>query len=321
VGASEIRIVVAGDGFKALREHLTRALPGIVLNAIEPQILRRDGACASVLIPTMSRIDGEMMDRITGLRLIQQWGAGLEGVDLAAAQQRGIAVANVPSAGTGNAVSVAEWCVMAAIALSRRLPELDKTIRQGSAWGGPMGRGLRGRTAGILGLGGIGRELAVRLKSFGMRLVGLKREAEAAIAARLGLDWLGGESDLQEFLEQTDYLFLCLHLNSRTRGFIGERELASLPAGACIINGARGALIDEEALVKALVSGHLSGAALDVFAQEPLDPNSRLLQIPSVIATPHIAGVTDISYSDIARLVAENVTRLLSGAVLANRVV
>jgi phosphoglycerate dehydrogenase-like enzyme len=321
VGASEIRIVVAGDGFKALREHLTRALPGIVLNAIEPQILRRDGACASVLIPTMSRIDGEMMDRITGLRLIQQWGAGLEGVDLAAAQQRGIAVANVPSAGTGNAVSVAEWCVMAAIALSRGLPELDKTIRQGSAWGGPMGRGLRGRTAGILGLGGIGQELALRLKPFAMRLVGLKREADAAIAARFGLDWLGGESDLQEFLEQTDYLFLCLHLNSRTRGFIGEREIASLPAGACIINGARGALIDEEALVKALVSGHLSGAALDVFAQEPLDPNSRLLQIPSVIATPHIAGVTDISYSDIARLVAENVTRLLSGAELANRVV
>jgi phosphoglycerate dehydrogenase-like enzyme len=319
--ASEIRIVVAGSGFTALREHLTRELPGVVLNAVEPDVLRRDGACASVLIPTMSRIDGETMDRVTGLRLIQQWGAGLEGVDLAAAQQRGIAVANVPSAGTGNAVSVAEWCVMAAIALSRRLPDLDRTIRQGSHWGGPMGRGLRGRTAGILGLGGIGQELAPRLRPFGMRLAGLKREPDAALAARLGLDWLGGENDLHEFLQRTDYLFLCLHLNRRTRGLIGQREIASLPAGACIINPARGALIDEEALIDALVSNHLSGAALDVFTREPLPPNSRILQIPSVIATPHIAGVTDISYRDIARAVADNAMRLMSGAELTNRVV
>ena len=115
-----------------------------------------------MLIPAMARIDGQIMDRIAGLRLIQQWGAGLEGVDLGAAAERQIAVANVPSAGTGNAESVAEWCVMAAIALSRRLPELEKNIRQGGAWGGPIGRGLRGRTAGILGLGrhrtGIGGE-------------------------------------------------------------------------------------------------------------------------------------------------------------------
>ena len=105
---SEIGVVVAGAGFAALREHLCRALPGIALAAIEPDILRREGAHTAVLIPAMARIDSELMNRITGLRLIQQWGAGLEGVDLAAAAERGIAVANVPSAGTGNAASVAE---------------------------------------------------------------------------------------------------------------------------------------------------------------------------------------------------------------------
>src|ERR1700757_3391586 len=97
-----IRVVVAGAGFAALREHLGLALPRVVTQAVEADILRRDGSEASVLIPTMSRIDAEMMDRVAALRLIQQWGAGLEGVDLAAAAERGIAVANVPSAGTGN---------------------------------------------------------------------------------------------------------------------------------------------------------------------------------------------------------------------------
>ena len=133
------RVVVAGTGFAALREHLGRVLPGVSVDVIEPDALRRDGIEASVLIPAMARIDGQTMDRITGLRLIQQWGAGLEGVDLEAAAARHIAVANVPSAGTGNAESVAEWCVMAAIALSRRLPELERNIRQGKAWGGPIG--------------------------------------------------------------------------------------------------------------------------------------------------------------------------------------
>ena len=205
----EARIVVAGAGFAALREHLGRALPEVHIEAIEPGILRRDGAEASVLIPAMARIDGHIMDRITGLHLIQQWGVGLEGVDLNAAGERRIAVANVPSAGTGNAESVAEWCVMAAIALSRRLPELEKNIRQGAAWGGttwggPIGRSLRGRTAGILGLGGIGQALAIRLKPFGMHLIALTRHADPALSERLGLDWVGGEADLKPFLERSE---------------------------------------------------------------------------------------------------------------------
>jgi len=312
---------VAGTGFAALREHLGRVLRGVPIEAIEPDVLRRDGAEASVLIPAMARIDGQIMDRVTGLRLIQQWGAGLEGVDLSAAAERHIAVANVPSGGTGNAESVAEWCVMAAIALSRRLPELEKNIRQGGTWGGPIGRGLGGRTAGILGLGGIGQALAMRLNPFGMHLAGLKRQADPALAERLGLEWVGGEENLDSFLERSEYLFLCLPLSPRTRHILGEREIALLPSGACVINPARGGLIAEDALVNALHSGHLSGAALDVFAEEPLDPHSRLLTTPGVIATPHIAGVTDVSYRDIARHVAENITRLWSGAQLENRVI
>jgi phosphoglycerate dehydrogenase-like enzyme len=315
------RVVVAGKGFAALREYLARALPGVLTEPIEPDVLRRDGVEASVLIPAMARIDGQMMDRITGLRLIQQWGAGLEGVDLSAAAERRIAVANVPSAGTGNAEAVAEWCVMAAIALSRQLPELEQSIRQGGSWGGPIGRGLSGRTAGILGLGGIGQALAMRLKPFGMHLAGLSRRADPALAERLGLDWTGGRENLKAFLERSECLFLCLPLSPQTRNFIGEREIELLPSGAYVINPARGGLISEDALVKALLRGHLSGAALDVFAEEPLDPHSRLLTTPGVLATPHIAGVTDVSYRDIARHVADNITRLWSDSLLENRVI
>jgi len=319
--SEHIRVVVAGAGFAALRDHLGLALPGVVTQAVEADILRRNGSEASVLIPTMSRIDAEIMDRVAGLRLIQQWGAGLEGVDLTAAAERGISVANVPSAGTGNAASVAEWCIMAAIALSRRLPELEENIRQGGLWGGPIGRGLTGRTAGILGLGGIGQAVAVRLKPFGMRLIGLSRRPNAIVADQLGLEWIGGEGDLAEFLGQSEYLFLCVPLRPSTQGMIGAREVALLPLGACIVNAARGGLIDAEALIDGLGSGHLWGAALDVFTIEPLDTRSALLNTRGLIATPHIAGVTDVSYRDIARRVADNILRLHSNSPLENRVV
>ena len=167
-------IVLAGTGFRAVETFLIEALPAARFEMIEASVLRTAGANAGVLIPAMARIDGELMDRVSGLRMIHQWGAGLEGVDIAAATARRIAVANVPSTG-GNADSVAEWCVMAVIALSRRLPLAIDTIRNGTAWGTPMGRALIGRTAGIVGLGGIGQALAARLKPFGMQLIAIKQ--------------------------------------------------------------------------------------------------------------------------------------------------
>ena len=307
------RIVVAGTGFTAVRQFMAEALPQVQLDMIDVANLRAEGHAADVLLPAMSRIDGALMDRIAGLRLIQQWGAGLEGVDIAAASERNIAVANVPTAGTGNAESVAEWCVMAAIAVSRRLPVAQRSIRAGGTWGTPLGRALLGRTAGIVGLGGIGQALAARLRPFGMRLIGLQRRPAPALAERLGLEWVGGRERLPELLRRSDYLFLCVPLNEQTRQIIDEAALALLPARACIINAARGGLLSHQALLRALAEGRLTGAGLDVFEQEPLDPASPLLGRPDVVATAHIAGVTDVSYRGIARGVAENIVRILAG--------
>lgn len=304
-------VVVAGTGFTAVRQHMLEVMPDVHFDMIDVATLRRDGCAADVLIPAMSRIDGSLMDHIGGLRLIQQWGAGLEGVDIPAATARKIAVANVPSAGTGNAESVAEWCVMAAIAVSRQLPLTEQTIRGGKVWGGPMGRALMGRTAGIVGMGGIGQALAQRLRPFGIRMIGIKRNPEPGLAERLGMEWIAGPERLPELLRQSDYLFLCVPLREETRTLINEAALAMLPPQACIINAARGGLMDQAALLRALESGRLIGAGLDVFEQEPLDPSSPLLKRTDVIATEHIAGVTDVSYRGIAERVAANVRRVM----------
>ena len=304
---------MAGTGFAAVRQFLIDALPNAQFDQIEVATLRAKGHAADVMLPAMSRVDGALMDRIQGLRLIQQWGAGLEGVDIAAATERKIAVANVPTPGTGNAESVAEWCVMAAIAISRRLPLAQETIRTGGTWGTPLGRALMGRTAGIVGLGGIGQALAARLRPFGMRLIGLQRRPEHALAERLGMEWVGGPERLSELLRRSDYLFLCVPLSEQTRQIIDEAALAMLPPQACIINAARGGLLSTQAMLRALAEGRLIGAGLDVFEQEPLDPASPLLGRPDVIATSHIAGVTDVSYRGIARGVVANIVRILAG--------
>jgi len=310
-------IVLAGTGFRAVQDFIHEAIPGVRFSMIDPSLLRTAGCEAEVLIPAMAQVDAVMMDRLGGLRLIHQWGAGLEGVDVAAATARQILVANVPSTG-GNADSVAEWCVMAAIALSRRLPSALQIIRDGAGWGAPVGRALAGRTAGIIGLGGIGQALAIRLRPFGMRIIGIKRRPDAALAHRLGLEWVGGLERLPELLRQSHYLFLCVPLNDQTRGLIDESAFARMLPEACVVNAARGGLIEHQALLRALSEGRLMGAGLDVFEQEPLDPSSPLLARTDVLATAHIAGVTDASYRSIAHALADNVRRLEAGEALKN---
>jgi phosphoglycerate dehydrogenase-like enzyme len=313
-----IRVAVAGTAFPAIREHLEALLPEAVVETVEVGGLRPGGCAAEMLIPAMSRIDSGVMDAVRGLRLIHQWGAGLDGVDIPAATARGILVANVPAGGGANAESVAEWCVMAAIAVNRRLPVLGEVVRTGSGWGGPMGHALLGRTAGIVGLGGIGQALASRLGPFGMRVIGVRRRPDPELAARLGLDWAGGMEDLPELLCRSDCLFVCLPLNDATRGLIDAAALELLPDGACVVNASRGAVVDQAALLAVLERGRLTGAALDVFAEEPLPAGSALAARPDVVATPHIAGVTDVSYGGIARVVLANLERLHRGEPLEN---
>jgi phosphoglycerate dehydrogenase-like enzyme len=307
---------VAGAGYTAIGDHLRQVLPEAEIELVTSHSLRERERFATVLIPRHEQHRRHRDGQLCGPSAHPAVGAGLEGVDIDAATARGIAVANVTTAGMGNAELIAEWCVMAAIAAGRRLPQLEQVIRDGSRWGGPIGRALWGKTAGVVGLGGVGQAVVQRLMPFGMEVVAVTRRPDPRAAARLGLAWLGSLADLPVLLSRSDFLFLCLPLNEQTRGIIDAHALALLPEQACVINAGRGGLVDHEALTDALACGRLSGAGLDVFHQEPLDPRSPLLSRSDIVATPHIAGVTDAAYEGVALRVADNIGRLLASTTL-----
>jgi len=177
----------------------------------------------------------------------------LDGVDITAATVHQVAVANVPTVGSGNAESVAEWYVMAALALSRKTCEIRSQVSKGHPWGTPLGQALYGRTAGLVGFGGIGKALAIRLRSFQMKTIVIKKHPDKITEQDLGVEWIGSMKDLPQLLKRADYLFLCVPLNSETRNMIDEREFSLLPKGAFILNAARGPIINKNALIKALI--------------------------------------------------------------------
>lgn len=309
-------IVFLGETFSAAREVLRELLPDDDIRACAPGAL--PPAPVDVVVPAMGRVDAELMDAARP-RLIQQFGAGLEGVDLDAARERGIPVANVPAAGTGNAGSVAELVVLHLLALSRRLDEAREAVRTGAV-GEPIGRSLAGSTATVLGLGAIGREVAARLRPFGTRLIGVGRRAKSELDAEVAalLDAYHPFDQLTSALAQSDLLVLCTPLTEQTRGLVGAAELAALRPDALLVNVGRGPLVDHDALVDALRRGQLAGAGLDVFWQEPIDPADPVLRY-NVLATAHIGGVTVQAYDSTGRQFAANVERLRNGEPLQNR--
>jgi phosphoglycerate dehydrogenase-like enzyme len=273
---------------------------------------------ADVVVPLMSRIDAALMDA-GNFRLVQQWGAGLEGVDGEAARERGIRVANVPASGN-NADSVAEHIVLLTIALLRDLPKCQSHVSAGLL-GIPLGKMLAGRTVCLYGLGSIALATAQRLRPFGVRLIGITRDPQAGKIAELKLETCYSIADREAALARTDILILCARMTKETRGAIDAAALQAMPRGSYLINAARGGLVDYGALSSALRGGHLAGAGLDVYWEEPISPDDPLLALPNLIATPHIAGVTDRSYEEIAVVVAKNIDRLRRGLEPLNCVV
>lgn len=264
-----------------------------------------------VLIPTMATVGREQLAGADRLKLIQQCGAGLEAVDLRAAAEKNIRVANVPTESSGNADSVAELGIYLMIGLSRNFKEMDRSMKN-RLMGVPKGRTLVGKTVGIIGLGGIGRALVKRLKPFDVNLIGIKRHEPQKAKEELGLQWAGTPFQMDELLSRSDYVVLCIPLTAESKGMIGKREFEKMRNDAYLINLARGGLVNREALLDALSTGKIAGAGLDVFWEEPPDPNDPIFR-HNVLATPHIAGSTDISTAGIVEGVSENIRRLETG--------
>jgi len=265
-------------------------------------------ADTDVLIPTMCPVTADVLAESSPLRLIQQCGAGLDGVDLKVAAQKQIWVANVPTEISGNADSVAEIGIYLMIGLARKQNQMAPNLAAGKM-GEPQGMSLKGRTVGIVGLGGIGRALASRLAPFGVRLAGIKRRRLRQAKQELGLRWVGYPTDLPELLAQSDFVVLTLPLSTDSRNLIDETALAAMKPGAFLINLSRGGIVNRDALEVALKAGRIAGAGLDVFWTEPPDPSDPIFT-HNVMATPHIGGVTDLSMQGIVRVVAENIRRV-----------
>jgi phosphoglycerate dehydrogenase-like enzyme len=261
-----------------------------------------------------TRLDGELFDRLPRLELVLQTGGHAYHLDQAAATARGIVVAlgrhaRMPSA------AVPELTFGLMIAVLRRIHPLASELARG-AWPSAVGGTLAGRTLGILGLGRHGRPVARIAASFGMRVVAWDR----------GGPYAGGEPaverlPLDDLLARSDVVSIHLRLSPASRGLLDGERLARMRPGAVLVNTARGAIVDEDALVAALRSGRLAGAGLDVFASEPLPAASPLRGLPNVVLTPHVGWKVDEVFHEFAEIAADQLAAWLDRRLPAGEVV
>jgi phosphoglycerate dehydrogenase-like enzyme len=268
-----------------LRQRLSGS--GIVVEEADPaRPLEPQVRGASVLIPSLARISASVMEAAApSLRLIAQFGSGIEGVDLEAAAARGIPVRYARGS---NAQAVAELALFLMLALARGLPRHRRSFERGTM-GEPAGVELAGKTLGVVGLGHSGGRLATMAQAIGMEVVAVRRHPAPHAAA----SWVGGPRDLDDMLRRSDFVSLHLPLSVETRGIIDGARLLCLKPTAFLVNVGRGPLVDREALAGALREHRLAGAGLDVFWEEPPDPADPLLAFDNVVATPHIGGVSE----------------------------
>ena len=303
-----MRIYFCREGLNSIMAILQRELPDDQVLCCAPEKVVEASRDADVLIPTVSPVTAEAI-AAPQLKLVQQYGAGLDTVDIPAATRRGVYVANVPSAGTGNAESVAELSLLFMLALARRYPQAQEALQQRKL-GTPFGSALKGRTAAIVGFGGIGQELAKRLRGFEMKVLAVSKRGPKA--QDVPVDFHGPLDALHPVLRQADFVIVAPPLNDETRGMIGQAEYACMKSSTFIINVARGPVLDYDATVTALKDKRIAGAGLDVFWQEPFDPADEIFSY-NVIATPHVGGATDLSLQGIAKKVADNINRVRRG--------
>ncbi|MFD7097946.1 hydroxyacid dehydrogenase, partial [Streptomyces xanthophaeus] len=262
---------------------------------------------SALLVRSATRVDQEVFDAAPLLRVVARAGVGLDNVDVEAAARAGVTVANAPYS---NVVSVAELTVGLVIALARPLAAASASVHAGQ-WRRADFQGveLAGRTAGILGLGKVGELVAARLRAFDMRVLAHDPHVRADALERTGARAVS----LEELLRESDVLTVHVPLTDATRGLIGERELARAKPSLRLVNTARGGIVDEFALARALKEGRIAGAALDVFEFEP-PLSSPLLGLPTVIATPHIGAGTAQAQERAGREAVDAVRQVLAGS-------
>ncbi|XP_035833536.1 hydroxypyruvate reductase isoform X2 [Helianthus annuus] len=303
-----------------------------------------------ICVVNSMRLNSDVIARASRMKLIMQYGVGLEGVDITAATNHGIKVARIPGKVTGNAASCAEMAIYIMLGLLRKQDEMQCSVRL-KKLGDPVGDTLFGKTVFILGYGNIGIELAKRLRPFGVKILATKRNWASNDPTTLengthedSVDEKGSHEDIYEFAKKSDIVVCCLTMNSQTLGMamkpkpdgytrnmkhlgrvyliptqvgtVNENFISSMRKGGLLVNIARGGLLDYKAVYEGLESGHLGGVGMDVAWMEPFDPNDPILKFPNVLLTPHVAGVTESSYRSMAKVVGDVALQLHSGKPL-----
>jgi phosphoglycerate dehydrogenase-like enzyme len=289
--------------------------PTAIVDETDKDTFLREMLDADILLHVLEPVTAAVIEAAPHLRLIQKIGIGVNTIELEAAKRRGIAVCNMP--GT-NTQAVAEMTLLLMLATLRRLVELDRLTRAGRGWAIESAMAddfgeLSGRTVGLVGFGSVARRLLPVLEAIGATVLYTSR--------RPAPDWPARFRPLRELLAIVDVLSLHLPLTAATTAIIDAAALAAMKRGSVLINTARGQLVDETALAAALTSGHLRGAGLDVFSREPAGADDRLLQLPNVVATPHLAWLTAETFERSITVIAENRRRLGTGEALLHRVV
>ncbi|PUZ68912.1 hypothetical protein GQ55_2G066900 [Panicum hallii var. hallii] len=261
------------------------------------------------------RIDSDIIAKATQMKIIMQYGVGLEGVDVNAATEHKIKVARIPGSTTGNAVSCAEMAIYLTLGILRKQKEMDTAVNRRDL-GLPVGETLFGKTVLVLGFGAIGVEVAKRLRPFKVKVLATKRNwTSDTLPCDVDeiVDKKGGPEDMYDFAGEANIVITCMALNNETAGIVDHKFLSSMKKGSYLINIARGRLLDYNAVFDHLKSGHLAGLGIDVAWMEPFDPEDPILKFPNVIITPHVAGVTEYSYRTMAKSVGDTALQLHSG--------
>lgn len=305
----------ASDGFRAQIDEAFGPGAVAVIDETDATAFAAAMADAEVLLHVLKPVTAEVIAAAPRLRLIQKIGVGVNTIALDAARERGVAVCNMP--GT-NSQAVAEMALSLLMACLRRTPYFDGLTRAGQGWSPDAAvldatGEVAGRTVGLVGFGQAARRLAPVLEALGARVIYTARSVrpDAPHAYR----------ELDELLAEADVVSLHIPLTEETRGLIGAQALARMRPGAVLINTARGELVDEAALVQALVSGRLRAAGLDVFAREPTPADNPLLALPQVVLAPHVAWLTPETLQRSLVVAHENVRRLAAGEPLLHQVV
>ena len=302
-----VREPIAEAGIDLLRERFEVDVDS------DGDLAARIGDYDAIIIRSGTHLDADLIGKADRLKVIGRAGVGIDNVDLDAASKRGIVVANAPES---TIVSAAEHTLGLLLALSRSIPQAHAALKEGkwerSRFGGHE---LAGKTLGLVGFGRIGRQVARLARALGMNVLAFDPYVGVERFEELGVTRV---ESLHDLLAQSDFASLHLTLTEDTHGLIGKEELAAAKDGIKLVNAARGELVDEAALIDALRSGKVAGAALDVFASEPY--SGPLLELDNVVVTPHLAASTEEAQDRAGVIVAEQVAAALEGRVVTNAI-